>query len=209
MMPVIYLVLAAHALLLAPLKWWHQPTGWLMALLIAGGAVESLQSLTGQIGSSRRYKGLVQAVKQTSANITEVVCDMGKRWPGHQAGQFAQQIWVAGGIGITPFLAALEKRPINSKQKHPVITLHYCTAGVTGDPMVTRLRELMEQLPEISLHIHDSLQGQRLAVNQLQVHGSKVDVWFCGPQGLADAMRSGLKQQPISLRFHQESFEFR
>src|SRR5690554_927230 len=87
MMPVIYLVLAAHALLLAPLKWWHQPTGWLMALLIAGGAVESLQSLTGQIGSSRRYKGLVQAVKQTSANITEVVCDMGKRWPGHQAGQ--------------------------------------------------------------------------------------------------------------------------
>jgi len=275
-MPVIYLVLAAHALLLAPLKWWHQPTGWLMALLIAGGAVASLQSLTGQIGSSRRYKGLVQAVRQTSTNITEVVCEMGKRWPGHQAGQFAlvtfdriegahpfsvssadndsgqigfhikalgdytrkiphklqpgqhvtlegpygrfnpdsgrknaQQIWVAGGIGITPFLAALENRLINSQQTHPAISLHYCTAGATGDPMVTQLRELTEQLPEISLHIHDSLQGQRLAVNQLQVHGSKVDVWFCGPQGLADALRSGLKQQPISLRFHQERFEFR
>ncbi|WP_254774088.1 ferric reductase-like transmembrane domain-containing protein [Marinobacter sp. AC-23] len=88
-MPLIYLALAAHAVLLAPLKWWQQPTGWLMVLLIVGGAVASLQSLTGQIGSSRRYKGLVQAVRQTSANITEVVCDMGKRWPGHQAGQFA------------------------------------------------------------------------------------------------------------------------
>src|SRR5690554_5366063 len=126
MMPVIYLVLAAHALLLAPLKWWHQPTGWLMALLIAGGAVESLQSLTGQIGSSRRYMALVQAVNQILAIISEIVFDVGRRWRGHQARQFAQLIWVAGGIGITPFLAALEKRPINSKQNHPVITLHSC-----------------------------------------------------------------------------------
>ncbi|MCK0164199.1 ferric reductase-like transmembrane domain-containing protein [Marinobacter sp. S6332] len=275
-MPVIYLVLAAHALLLAPLIWWQQPTGWLMALLIAGGAGASLQSLTGQIGRSRRYKGLVQAVSQTSANITEVVCDMGKRWPGHQAGQFAlvtfdriegahpfslssaaddrgqlsfhikalgdytrkipkklrtgqtvtlegpygrfnpdkgrknvQQIWVAGGIGITPFLAALEKRLINSEQKHPAITLHYCTAGATSDPMVTRLQELTEQLPDVLLHIHDSQMGQRLTANQLQIHDRRVDIWFCGPQSLAKALRSGLKQQSISLRFHQESFEFR
>ncbi|WP_417545571.1 ferric reductase-like transmembrane domain-containing protein [Marinobacter sp.] len=275
-MPLIYLVLATHALLLAPLKWWQQPTGWLMALLIAGSAVASLQSLTGQIGRSRRYKGLVQAIRQTSANITEVVCDMGKRWPGHQAGQFAlvtfdsmegahpfslssadndsgqlsfhikalgdytgkipqklrsgqavtlegpygrfdpdsgrknaQQIWVAGGIGITPFLAALENRLINSEQERPAVTLHYCTAGAVDDPMLTRLQQLTERLPDVSLHIHDSMQGQRLTVNQLQIHDSRVDVWFCGPQSLANALRSGLKQQSISLRLHQESFEFR
>lgn len=275
-MPVIYLVLAAHALLLAPLKWWQQPTGWLMALLIAGGAVASMQSLTGQIGRSRRYKGLVQAVKQTSANITEVVCEMGKRWPGHQAGQFAlvtfdriegahpfslssadndngqlsfhikalgdytrkiphklrsgqavtlegpygrfdpdsgrknaQQIWVAGGIGITPFLAALEKRLINTDQIYPAVTLHYCTAEALGDPMLARLQQLVQQLPDISLHIYDSLQGQRLTATQLQIHDRRVDIWFCGPQGLAKALRSGLKQQSVSLRFHQESFKFR
>ena len=275
-MPLIYLTLAAHAVLLAPLKWWHQPTGWLMALLLVGGVTSSLQSLTGKIGRSRRYEGLVQAVKQTSANITEVVCDMGKQWPGHRAGQFAlvtfdriegahpfslscadndsgqlsfqikalgdytrkmpqqlrsgqavtlegpygrfdldsgrknaQKIWVAGGIGITPFLAALENRLINTEQRHPAVTLHYCTAGAVDDPMVTRLQQLREQLPDISLHIHDSLQGQRLTANQLQIHDSRVDVWFCGPQGLAKALRSGLKEQSISLRFHQEIFEFR
>lgn len=275
-MPVIYLVLATHALLLAPLKWWQQPTGWLMALLIAGGAVASLQSLTGQIGRSRRYKGLVQAVRQTSANITEVVCEMGKRWPGHQAGQFAlvtfdrvegahpfslssadndsgqlsfhikalgdytrkiprklrsgqavtlegpygrfdpdsgrknaQQIWVAGGIGITPFLAALEKRLINTDQIYPGVTLHYCTAEALGDPMLARLQQLVQQLPDISLHIYDSLQGQWLTATQLKIHDRRVDIWFCGPQGLAKALRSGLKQQSISLRFHQESFKFR
>lgn len=275
-MPLIYLALAAHAVLLAPLAWWQQPTGWLMAVLAAGGTVASLQSLTGQIGRSRRYKGLVQAVKQTSANITEVVCEMGKRWPGHQAGQFAlvtfdriegahpftlssadnasgqlsfqikalgdytrnipkrlssgqavtlegpygrfdpehgrrnaQQIWVAGGIGITPFLAALENRLINTEPKHPAVTLHYCTAGAVDDPMVTRLQRLTGQLPDISLHIHDSQQGQRLTANQLQIHDRRVDIWFCGPQGLADALRSGLKPRALSLRFHQESFRFR
>ena len=275
-MPLIYLVLVSHALLLAPLKWWQQPTGWLMVLLMVGGVIASLQSLTGKIGKRRSYKGLVQAVKQTSANITEVVCDMGKRWPGHRAGQFAlvtfdrfegahpfslssadngsgqlsfqikalgdytrelpqqlhsgqavtlegpygrfnpergrknaQQIWVAGGIGVTPFLAALENRLINTEQGYPALTLHYCTAGAEDDPMLTRLKQLTEQLPDIALHIQDSQQGRCLSTNQLQIHDLKVDVWFCGPQGLAAALRSGLKQQSISLRFHQECFEFR
>ncbi|SHM00676.1 ferredoxin reductase family protein [Vreelandella subglaciescola] len=275
-MPLIYLALAAHAVLLAPLKWWQQPIGWLMALLMVGGAIASLQSLTGQIGRSRRYKGLVQAVKQTSVNITEVVCDMGNRWPGHRAGQFAlvtfdriegahpfslscannasgqlsfqikalgdytrkipkqlrsgqavtlegpygrfnldsgrksaQQIWVAGGIGITPFLAELENRLINTEKERPAVTLHYCTAGAANDPMVTRVRQLTQQLPDIALHIHDSKQGQRLTANQLRIQNRKVDIWFCGPQGLAKALRSGLKQQSVSLRFHQEFLEFR
>ncbi len=275
-MPLIYLALASHALLLAPLKWWQQPTGWLMALLMVGGVIASLQSLTGSIAKSRRYKGLVQAVKQTPAQITEVVCDMGRRWPGHRAGQFAlvtfdrlegahpftlssadngsgqlsfqikalgdytrklaqqlhsgqavtlegpygrfnpekgrknaQQIWVAGGIGVTPFLAALENRLLHSEQDYPALILHYCTAGAATDPMLTRLQQLTEQLPSIALHIYDSQQGQRLSASQLQIQGAKVDIWFCGPQGLATALRSGLKQTPISLRFHQECFEFR
>ncbi|NWN90579.1 ferric reductase [Marinobacter adhaerens] len=275
-MPLIYLVLAAHALLLAPLKWWQQPTGWLMALLITGGAVASLQSLTGQIGKSRRYKGLVQAVKQTSANITEVVCDIGNQWPGHKPGQFAlvtfnriegahpftlssadtgsgqvgfqikalgdytrkipqrlrsgqavtlegpygrfdpgrgrknaQQIWVAGGIGITPFLAAMESRLTTTDPESSPVALHYCTSGATEDPVVARLQDLEKQLPELALHIHDSQQGQRLNADGLQIQSQKVDIWFCGPQGLAKALRHGLKNRSLSLRFHQEVFEFR
>nr|WP_254774121.1 hypothetical protein [Marinobacter sp. AC-23] len=98
---------------------------------------------------------------------------------------------------------------MNFEQKHPAVTLHYCTAGAVDDPMLTRLQQLAEHLSGISLHVYDSLQGQRLTSNQLQIHAHKVDIWFCGPQGLAKALKSGLKQQSISLRFHQESFEFR
>ena len=110
---------------------------------------------------------------------------------------------------VTPFLAALENRVLHSQQDYPALTLHYCTAGADEDPMLKRLQQLLEQLPDVTLHVYDSQQGQRLTASQLQLHSNTVDIWFCGPQGLATALRNGLKQTPLSLRFHQECFEFR
>jgi predicted ferric reductase len=275
-MPLIYIALAAHALLLAPMIWWQQATGWLMAVLMVGGTIASVQSLTGQIGRTHRWKGLVQSVKQASQNTIEVVCDMGKSWPGHKAGQFAlvsfdagegahpftlssadqkngllsfqikalgdytrtlpgviksgskvtiegpygcfkpengrakaQQIWVAGGIGITPFLAALENRMLTREEIHPKVTLHYCTQTVQGDPNVLRLKNLAEHLTQITLMVYDNQKDQRLSADQLHIHSKKADIWFCGPQGLASALRQDLKNNQASLRFHQERFEFR
>lgn len=276
LMPLVYLALASHALLLAPSLWWSQPTGWLMGSLIFCGLVASLLSLSGQIGKSRRWQGLVQSVRQVSHSTIEVICNMGQHWPGHKAGQFAlvtfdrsegahpftmasadhhngllyfqikalgdytralqhrlqrgqavsiegpygrfnpnagsasfQQIWVAGGCGITPFLAALENRLLNTEKDSPPVVLHYCTQLAVDDPTVPRLQELVAQLPQVNLCIYQSQQGQLLTAGHLQIHSAKVDIWFCGPPGLAKALRHDLKQQPISVRFHQERFEFR
>ena len=88
-MPLIYLALASHALLLAPPSWWQQSTGWLMAILILGGLFGSIQSLIGSIGKNRRYQGVIKSVESLSNQVTQVVCDLGKQWPGHKAGQFA------------------------------------------------------------------------------------------------------------------------
>ncbi len=275
-MPLLYLVLAAHSLLLAPLSWWQQPTGWLMAVLICAGSIASLQSLTGRVGRSRRWQGVVRKVNQLSRTTTEVMCEMSANWPGHRAGQFAlvtfdpgegahpftlttadlkngqlgfqikalgdytrtlphrlragravtiegpygcfnpekgrsnaQQLWVAGGVGVTPFLAALESRQIHPDRLYQPVTVHYCTGRTVDDPNAERLRTLASQLPGITLQIHESGQGQRLTADRLQIQASKVDVWFCGPQRLAAALRQGLKDQSVSMRFHQERFEFR
>ena len=57
-MPVLYLSLVFHAVWLAPLVWWQQPVGWLMAALLAGGSFASILSLRRRVGQSGRFRGL-------------------------------------------------------------------------------------------------------------------------------------------------------
>lgn len=61
MMPVLYLVLAFHAALLAPLDYWTQPVGLMLAMLIAAGAVAGVLAL---IGHGRRVGGAVEPVRE-------------------------------------------------------------------------------------------------------------------------------------------------
>ncbi|WP_298014116.1 ferric reductase-like transmembrane domain-containing protein [uncultured Castellaniella sp.] len=125
-----------------------------------------------------------------------------------------RQAWVAGGIGITPFLAWLESlqgRP----DAAPCAQLHYCVRDAARDPFVGRLRALCAALPGITLHVHDAGAGQRLDADILRREsgaqpGEALDVWFCGPAGLARQLEAGLrslgfKDAPV----HREAFEMR
>jgi predicted ferric reductase len=124
----------------------------------------------------------------------------------------ARQIWVAGGIGVTPFLAWLESLQAQP-QAAPEVELHYCTRDRATDPFVPRLQALCATLPTVRLQVHGALQGQVLqpATLEASLRGSRhAELWFCGPQGLAQALRTGLTQAwPGRLRLHQEAFEMR
>lgn len=278
-MPALYLMVALHAVLLAPSTYWQQPVGALMGLLLAGGVVGVVLSLGGWIGRGRQMAGEIVAVHSREGGTTEVRCRVQGEWPGHRAGQFAfvsfdraegqhpftiasadrgdhtlcfqikglgdytsvlgrqlrvgqavqiegpygrfdlahrdlsaRQIWVAGGIGVTPFLAWLESL---QAQPHsaPEVELHYCTRDRDSDPFVPRLQALCAALPAVRLQVHGALQGQVLqpATLQASLRGSqRAELWFCGPQGLAQALRTGLAQAwPGRLRMHQEAFEMR
>jgi predicted ferric reductase len=56
-MPVLYLMLALHAAMLAPTDYWTQPVGILIALLGTAGIYGALYSLVGRIGRARRAAG--------------------------------------------------------------------------------------------------------------------------------------------------------
>ena len=126
-------------------------------------------------------------------------------------------LWVAAGIGVTPFLAWLEELQ-NHPEQVPTAQMHYCTHDGSSDPMVPRLQQLCDNLksdnsPGISLHIHDSQKGQKITPEDLlnRDAAKKVtEVWYCGPKGLARLLETGLKKMlPGSLRFRKEAFEFR
>lgn len=273
-MPVLYLMLAFHAALLAPQAYWQQPAGAGLALLLAAGVYGAVRSLLGSIGRSRRAMGHILAIEHPSSDITTVRCQLERGWNGHQPGQFAfvrfddgegahpftiasadkgyntitfqikalgdytstltqrlhagqtvqvegpygrfelgrrntkvHQIWVAGGIGVTPFLAWLEALQARPDQA-PAAELHYCTRDQTVDPFVPRLQTLCAALPAIALHIHGARQGATLKAEALQ--GTyRAEIWFCGPSGLASSLRQGLRKVGMRARFHQEAFEMR
>ncbi|MGB3277237.1 MAG: ferric reductase-like transmembrane domain-containing protein [Castellaniella sp.] len=131
----------------------------------------------------------------------------------HRRGD-ARQAWVAGGIGITPFLAWLE-----SLQARPDVApqaqLHYCVRDAAHDPFVERLKTLCATLPHITLHIHDAGAGQRLDAETLSREagaqpGDALDVWFCGPAGLARNLETGLRTLGLKdVPVHREAFEMR
>lgn len=123
----------------------------------------------------------------------------------------AQQIWIAAGIGVTPFLAWLESLQANPEDA-PTADLHYCTRDRITDPFVVRLESLCAPLAGIRLNVHGALQGEVLSPSKVAAKDniSCAEVWFCGPQGLAESLRKGLHATlGDKFRFHQEAFEMR
>lgn len=278
-MPVMYLALAFHAAFLAPLDFWGQPVGALLALLIAAGAAASVQALAGWIGHRRQVDGVVETVCEPGPGLTEVTCRLGEGWRGHRAGQFAfvtfdrlegahpftiasadhgdgrvrfeikalgdytkglarhlqpgqlvriegpygcfnmpsgphkrDQVWIAGGIGVTPFLAWLESLQA-TPDKAPDVDFYYSVRQRESDPFVSRLETLCATLPSVRLHVMCSERNERLDAATLRERGragKTAEIWFCGPQGLADTLREGLRSAGMGgTRFHQEAFEMR
>lgn len=123
----------------------------------------------------------------------------------------AKQVWVAGGIGVTPFLAWLESLQ-SDPARAPVAELHYCTRDRATDPFVARLETLCAALPGVRLYVYGARQGALLEPGSLAASlrdAGAAEVWFCGPRGLADALRGALERLGSRLRFHQEAFEMR
>jgi predicted ferric reductase len=114
---------------------------------------------------------------------------------------------------VTPFLAWLEALR-NDPSSAPNVELHYCTRDREHDPFVARLEALCAALPSVRLAVHGARQDERITAQAVAGGGNgrdKTEVWFCGPQGLARSLKTGLQRLRNGgrLRFHQEAFEMR
>lgn len=131
-------------------------------------------------------------------------------------------IWVAAGIGITPFLAWLED--MQAKPSNMLIDMHYCVRDASKDSLVAKVIGLCKNLPNINLYIHDQSKQQRLdaatIVNTANIYQANkspdtpiknnIDIWFCGPNGFANSLKQGFKLfKRTNINFHQEIFEMR
>jgi predicted ferric reductase len=117
------------------------------------------------------------------------------------------QLWVAGGIGITPFIAALRAQP----RKLPT-TLLYLFGNEKNAAFLDELRMLAKSDPNFELLTHTSSKGlpdfPELLGKVSQV--SAREVYICGPQPMAESLIPCLLRQKIPEHLiHNEKYDFR
>jgi predicted ferric reductase len=128
-----------------------------------------------------------------------------------------RQIWVGGGIGITPFIArmkqlARERQADPSPSRQQEIHLFHSTADYSEEA-IAKLRA-DAAAADVRLHVlHDAhdgfLTGDRI---RAAVPGWRdASIWFCGPSGFGSALRRDFARQGLNLAksFHQELFAMR
>ena len=128
---------------------------------------------------------------------------------GHAA---RQQVWVAAGVGVTPFIALLEARQPGApgrRAEPAAVHMHYCTRDAQRDPLLARVQALCARAePPVRLSVYSQAEGQVLKPQDLEGARGPLDIWFCGPQGLGDALDAhAAGRRP--WRVHRESFAMR
>lgn len=119
-----------------------------------------------------------------------------------------RHIWVAGGIGISPFIAKLQTLGLSPDEQQ--IDLFYSTQLPDAD-FIAKLRAAAVAAG-VRLHLIAPPQG-RLDTDkicQLVPDWASADVWFCGPAEFGRSLRKGFRNLGLGERdFHQELFELR
>lgn len=122
-----------------------------------------------------------------------------------------QQIWLAGGIGITPFLAWIEALSPSDRQ-----TIALIWTVTTRDEAFAeeQLATAATRHPGLTVKVFVSDEQGRLSAAKLTAllpfKAREAELFFCGPAGLHDAILSGLKalgERP--RRVHGEVFALR
>ncbi|WP_417808080.1 ferric reductase-like transmembrane domain-containing protein [Thioclava sp.] len=120
-----------------------------------------------------------------------------------------RQVWIGGGIGITPFIA---------RMKHLARTGGACSVDLihSTKEMSTEALDLLKadaKAAGVALHVlvddrDGFLTGARLRA--LVPDWKAASVWFCGPAGFGQALRQDLIANGLPARdYHQELFNMR
>lgn len=124
-------------------------------------------------------------------------------------GRSDRQVWIAGGVGITPFMARLQH--LAQEPRESKVDLFYSTAAHDED-FVAQVRDLAASA-HVSFHLQVTPKDGLLTLEriaQIVPDWSSADIWFCGPAGFGHALQAALTEAGLpGGRFHQELFEMR
>lgn len=122
-----------------------------------------------------------------------------------------QQVWVAGGIGVAPFMARLEALASGGTVTQRNIHFFYSVHSVQEASFPQGLEALCQRAG-VTLHLRVTPRDGRISDGDIGRFAQQSrGVWFCGPAAWARSLRDSLRRDFGLSRqqFHRELFEFR
>jgi predicted ferric reductase len=169
--------------------------------------------------SSAPHEGLlrvtVKALGDYTARLSELIEPGMPAVVGGPHGRFSHekgtdhQVWIAGGIGVAPFLSWL--RALDGHLPREV-DFFYSAEGEA--PFAQEIRAIADRYPTLRAHLIDTgIDGRLTAARVLAATDGDLgdlSVFMCGPQGMLRSFQIQLREAGVpARRIHREYFDWR
>lgn len=119
-----------------------------------------------------------------------------------------RQVWIAGGVGVAPFLSWARNRAADGAAA-PEVSFYYCVHDRTDAVYRDEFEALAREASWLEVVLVCSAEDGHLHADDLPALDG-ADVFLCGPQSLTRNLRRQLRRRGVpAARIHFEDFEFR
>lgn len=115
-----------------------------------------------------------------------------------------KQVWIAGGIGITPFISYIRENPLLDKE----VDFFYAFTGAENAVYVDMLRDYASKNPKLTLHIVDSKVDGYLNFDDYDL-SDNTTVFMCGPVKMMTTFAKIFHEKNPKADLVYEGFSFR
>ena len=121
-----------------------------------------------------------------------------------------RQVWIAGGVGVAPFLSWL--RALDSSGLPHRVDFFYSADG--EPPFADEIRSIADGHESLRAHLIDTSVQGRLTTDQVLAvaDGDRgtLSVFMCGPKAMLSSFQARLRLAGVSSRhIHREYFDWR
>ncbi len=124
-----------------------------------------------------------------------------------------RQVWIAGGVGVTPFLSWV--RSLDHVPLRGAVDFFYTVASGEDEivPYASEIRSRVEAHPQVAFHlVRSRIDGRLTAGGLLDIcggHPEDLSVFMCGPQPMVRSLQMGFREAGVrSGRIFREYFDF-
>jgi predicted ferric reductase len=158
-------------------------------------------------------------IRALGRETRKLYADLGEGLPATLKGPYgmfdytlggSRQIWIAGGIGIAPFLGWLTQ----PWETLPLTHLFYCTPTAGDAPFLPELAAIAASHRKFRLHPTFSRTHGRLTADGIQAAAGPISpdthIFLCGPDSMVEDLTRDLYGKGVSRHhIHAEHFAFR